>query len=86
MFEIAIAAYVAISLLATIIIVRSPHLERAQTVYQCCAIWLIPLVGALAILVFHSVVYTNMTTKPELYRGSNNSDDALTDGLHADLD
>ncbi|MCH9695643.1 MAG: hypothetical protein K0U72_14105 [Gammaproteobacteria bacterium] len=86
MLEIAIIAYVLLSLVATIVVVRSGHLERGQLIYQSLGIWLIPFLGALVVVVFHSVVHTNMTTKAKPWRGSVNSDDPLASDLHTDLD
>lgn len=86
MLEIVIASYVAFALVATIVVVRSEHLERSQLFYQLAANWLVPFLGAVCILVFHSVVHTNMTTKAEPYLGSDNSDDLLGSDFDADMD
>ncbi len=85
LLEIAVVIYAVLSLLATVIIVRSDHLEKRQAVYQACLVWLVPVIGATTILIFHSVVHKNMTTKAEPHRPSNNSDEPLAADLYTDL-
>jgi len=79
MLEVVIISYIVLSLVATIVIVRSEHLERGQSILQSCVVWLVPFVGAIVILLFHTVVHTNMTTKAEPHRASNNSDEIVAD-------
>ena len=83
--EIAVVVHVVLALAGTVVIVRSDHLEKHQAVYQACLVWLVPVIGATTILIFHSVVHRNMTTKAEPHRESNNSNDPLAADLHADL-
>ena len=77
--------HVVLSLVATVVIVRSAHLEKHQVVYQACLVWLVPLIGATTILIFHSVVHRNMSTRAEPHQASNNSDDPLAADLYTDL-
>lgn len=86
MLEVVTILYIALSLVATIVIVRSDHLERSQSIYQSCAVWLVPFVGAVFILVFHTVVHTNMTVKAGPDRVSKNTDDIAAYDLYKDLD
>ena len=86
MIEILAVCYAFIAVVATIIVVRSEHLERMQTVLQLALVWLIPFIGAIIVLVFHSVVYTNMTTKAQPHQSSNNSNEPLAYDLQQELD
>ncbi len=78
--------YILLSLVATVVIVRSEHLERSQSIVQSCVVWLAPFAGAFFILVFHSVVHRNMTTKAKPTRESKNSDEVAAYDLYTDLD
>ena len=84
--EVFAISYAALSLVATFVIVRSGYFEKHQAVLQTCVVWVLPVIGAVAILIFHSVVHRNMTTKAEPHRASNNSDDPLAADLYAELD
>ncbi len=76
--------YIAFSLVATIVVARSRYFDRVRKLFQAVVVWLLPIIGALVMLVFHSIVHRNMTTKAEPDRPSNNSDDVLAD--HTDFD
>ena len=86
MIEAAIAAYLLLSAIATFVILRSPHLEGSQRILQAVLIWVLPFVGSVLILVFHSVVYTNMNTKAEPDKPLHYKDEGLAYDLHEELD
>lgn len=85
MIEIVTISYIVLSSVATVVVVRSEHLERSQSILQNCVVWLVPFAGAVIILVFHTVVHTNMNSKAKPYRDSNNSNDSAADDLYRDL-
>ena len=76
--------YLATSLLTTLFLARSPHFDRTQKLFQTGVVWLLPIVGSVAIVVFHSVVYRNMRTRLEPDRPNPNSKDIIAD--HTMLD
>ena len=55
--------YVVASLLTTLFLVRSPHFDRTQKLFQAGVVWVLPVIGSVVIIVFHSVVYRNMRTR-----------------------
>ncbi len=76
-FEIVAIIYVASSALTSIVLLRSPHFDRVQKLFQGAVVWLLPIVGAVVILVFHSVVYRNMRTRLQPSRPSLNRDETI---------
>ena len=63
MIEAVILSHVFLATVATIAIFRLDYLERDQAILQTVVSWVVPLIGAVLILVFQSVVHRNMTTK-----------------------
>lgn len=84
MFKTLAIIYVATSLFATLFPARSPHFDRTQKRFQAAVVWLLPILGAIAIVVFHSVVYRNMTSRLQPDRPNPNSNDIMAD--HTMLD
>ncbi len=77
-------AYIATSAIATFVTARSAHFDRTQKLFQAGVIWLLPVVGSVVILVFHTVVHRNMTTRAQPDRPNPNSKHILAD--HTDHD
>ena len=48
-----VAALVAVNGLATWIVIREPYSERHQKIFQCLAVWLVPVLGAIFIFALH---------------------------------
>ena len=48
--------YIATSVLATLFLMRSPHFDRTQKVFQAAVVWVLPILGAVIISVFQSSV------------------------------
>ena len=71
--------YVSTSLFATVFLSRSPHFDRAQKLFQTGVVWLVPILGSVAIVVFHTVVYRNMRTRLQPDRPNPNRKDHLGD-------
>ena len=73
---VVLAALVLANGLATRVALRDPYSERRQKVAQCCAVWLLPVFGAILIFFLHR--------KPEKpsgrYRDSEYRPDDLTSG------
>ncbi|MDJ0908550.1 MAG: hypothetical protein QNI99_05130 [Woeseiaceae bacterium] len=76
--------YIATSVLATLFLMRSPHFDRTQKVFQAAVVWVLPILGAVIISVFHSVVYRNMRTRLQPDRPNPNRKDHIAD--HTMLD
>lgn len=70
-------SYVAASVLATVVLASSPHFDRTQKYLQAAAVWLLPVIGAAIILVFHSIVYRNMRTRLQPDRPNHNREEML---------
>ena len=71
--------YIATSLLATLFLARSPHFDRTQKAFQAAVVWVLPILGAVIISVFHSVVYRNMRTRLQPDRPNPNRRDDIAD-------
>ena len=85
MFEILAIAYVVLSAVASIVALSSPHFERHQAILQSVVAWLLPYVGAIGILVFHSIVYKNMNSKAQPDKRSDN-DTSMANDYYSDFD
>jgi hypothetical protein len=48
-----IAALVVVNGVATWIVLREPYSEPQQKVFQCLAVWLVPVLGAILIFALH---------------------------------
>lgn len=77
-------AYLTASILASIVLLWSSHFDRAQKLFQAAVVWLLPIVGAVIMLVFHSVVYRNMRTRLQPTKPNPNSNEL--DVTPADFD
>lgn len=84
MLKYFVFGFIALSMVATFVLARSPYFERGQKLLQATVVWLLPVFGALLILVFHSVVYRNMTTRLEPQRSSNNNEDIVAEIIDID--
>ena len=63
MLELLLIVHVAVAILVTIVIYRLDYFERPQAIGQTLVAWCIPVIGPVLILIFQSVVRTNMKTK-----------------------
>ena len=79
MLETFAIAYLAASVLTSIVLLRSPHFDRGQKLFQVAVVWLLPIVGAIVMLVFHSIVYRNMSTRLQPDRPNHNKDELMVD-------
>ncbi len=77
MLEILAITYVATSVLASIVLARSQHFDRPQKLFQAFLVWLLPILGAVVMLVFHSVVHRNMRTRVQPARPNHNRDELM---------
>ncbi len=77
MLETLAIIYVTTSMLVSIVLLRSPHFDRVQKLSQAAMAWVLPIVGAVAMLVFHSVVYRNMRTRAQPARRNHNKDEIM---------
>ena len=84
MLETLAIIYVATSVLATLVLVRSSLFDHVQKSFQAAVVWLLPIIGSIVILVFHSVVYRNMRTRLQPDRPNPNRREFLGD--HSALD
>ena len=48
-----LAALVLANALATRVVLRDPYSEQRQKIAQCCAVWLVPVIGAIVIFALH---------------------------------
>ena len=79
MLETLAIAYIAASVLASIVVLRSPHFDRVQKLFQAALVWLLPIVGAIVFLIFHSIVYRNMRPRLQPDRPNHNKDELMVD-------
>ncbi len=84
MIETIAICYAVISLVATVLLAASGYYEIGRKLTLIALVWLLPVLGAIVVLVFHSVVHTNMTTRPQPYRASDNNDDIIADIVDID--
>ena len=80
-----LAAHLVLSIAATTVIFRLGYFERPQAIGQAVVVWALPFLGAIAILVFQSVVHKNMTTKAERDVESQNNPDGEADAVLLEL-
>ena len=73
----AFALYLALGLGATVVVLRSQYFDRTQKLLQCFLTWLIPFLGALTFLIFHSTVNRNMRLRSTDGNASDMSDREL---------
>ncbi len=76
-----LATYLLLSIAATIVIFRLDYFDKPQAIGQTLVVWIVPLVGAILILVFQTVVHKNMTTRAERDAESKNNPDGDADAL-----
>ena len=74
MFEYLAYAHTALSLMATFVIFKLDYSERSHAFSQCVIAWAVPFFGPVGILVFQSVVHSNMTTKAQPDKPNLNND------------
>ncbi len=76
-----LAAYLFLSIAATIVIFRLDYFDKPQAIGQTLIVWVVPLVGAIFVLIFQAVVHKNMTTKAERDAEAKNNPDGDADAL-----
>ena len=77
-------AYATLSIITTLLVFRSTYFDPSRKLTLAAITWLVPILGAVVTLVFHSVVHTNMTTRPKPYRASDNNEDTVGDIVDID--
>ena len=85
LFLYLLLGHVVVALVTTIIVFRLDYFERPQAIGQAAVAWLVPVFGALLVLVFQSVVHRNMTTKSKPDSESYYRDEGLAVDPHLEV-
>ncbi len=81
-----ILTHIVLAVVATIVVFRLDYFERPQAIFQSVISWVIPFLGSVLVLVFQSVVYSNMATKAQPEKANLNSKHIEADALQQELD
>jgi len=84
-FQYLALGHFVVGIITTTIILRLNYFERPQAIGQIALVWLVPILGALFILVFQSVVHKNMTTKSKPDSENHYRDEGLAVDLYHEV-
>ncbi len=83
MLKLLLFTHIVAAALTTIVIFRLDYFERTQAIGQALIAWLVPILGAVLILIFQTVVHRNMTTRSQPVTEDHYRDEGLAvDLLH----
>lgn len=85
LFQYVVLGHILVAIITTIVVFRLDYFERPQAIGQAAVVWLVPVFGALFVLIFQSVVHRNMTTKSKPDSENHYRDEGLAVDLYHEV-